>query len=279
MAGRFEVALKTFGGMRQVSQNIRTSTGADLPFPLMDDTANSASIIGENTALGSGPDLAFTQLTLKAYKYSSGIVLLPWELITDSAIDITSLVGDALGTRIARAQNTHFTTGDNSGKPQGATGTAMTVGVTGTSLAAGPTYANLIDLIYSVDAAYRSNAVFMFSDTTLATLRKLVDGNSRPLFWSDANSLATGVEGTLLGYRYIINNDMPALGTANAKSILFGDFSRGYLIRDVTTVQILRLNERYADTGQVAFVGHARGDGRLCDAGTHPIKCFKNAAS
>ena len=42
---------------------------------------------------------------------------------------------------------------------------------------------------------------------------------------------------------------------------------------------MLRLNERFADFGQVSFMGFARYDGNLLDAGTHPVKYFANAAS
>jgi hypothetical protein len=34
----------------------------------------------------------------------------------------------------------------------------------------------------------------------------------------------------------------------------------------------LRLNERYADFGQVGFIAFMRIDGNLVDAGTHPIR-------
>jgi hypothetical protein len=36
-------------------------------------------------------------------------------------------------------------------------------------------------------------------------------------------------------------------------------------------VSILRLNERYADTGEVGFIGYYRNTGFATNAGTHPI--------
>jgi len=271
-----ERAFKVFGGVRQVARILRTSTGADLPLPTMNDTSNVASIIGENTSLGSGPDLTFGQVTLKAFKYSSGIILVPFELLQDASVNVGQLVGEALGERIARGTSLHFTTGDNTGKPQGVT--AASAGKTGGTLGQ-ISYAELVDTLHSVDAAYRRNAVWMFNDQTLAYIRKIVDGNTRALIWNNAQSIANGVEPTLLGHRYIVNNDMPSLDTANAKPILFGDFDAGYIVRDVQDVQIIRMNERYADSGQVGFVGISRHDGRLVNAGTSPIKAFQNAAA
>jgi HK97 family phage major capsid protein len=271
-----ETALKQFGGMRNVARVIRTSTGADLPMPLLDDTANVASIVGENTTLGTA-SLTFGQTTFKAWKYSTGIVLVPFELLQDSSVNVGEVVGGALGTRIARGTNADFTSGNGTTAPQGIV-TAANVGLTSTTLG-NVTYDEIVTLIHSVDAAYRQNGVFMLHDQTLAAIRKLKDDGGRPLFWSDAQSLASGIEGTILGYKYVVNNDMPALATASAKSILFGDFNAGYAIRDVQDVQILRLAERYADVGQVAFVGLSRHDGRVIDAGTHPVQAFKNKAS
>jgi hypothetical protein len=39
----------------------------------------------------------------------------------------------------------------------------------------------------------------------------------------------------------------------------------------VRDLSIARLDERFADYGEVAYVGFSRIDGRLIDAGTHPI--------
>ena len=55
------------------------------------------------------------------------------------------------------------------------------------------------------------------------------------------------------------------------KSMLFGALKK-YQIRRVAEMRILRLTERFADFGQVGFLGLARYDGNLLDAGTHPVK-------
>jgi len=82
---------------------------------------------------------------------------------------------------------------------------------------------------------------------------------------------------TVNGYPYVINNDM-AVMAANAKSVLFGDFSN-YMIRDVLGVEVIRLVERYAEFNQVAFIAWARSDGALIDAGTHPVAYYANSAT
>ena len=129
-------------------------------------------------------------------------------------------------------------------------------------------------LEHSVDPAYRGNAKWMMSDSALMKTKLLVDSQGRPLW---AASISTGAPDTLMGYPIIINNDM-AVMAAGAKSVLFGD-SQKYIIRDVLGVTLLRLEERYADFHQVAFLAFARMDGDLLDAGTHPVKYFVNAAT
>jgi HK97 family phage major capsid protein len=88
--------------------------------------------------------------------------------------------------------------------------------------------------------------------------------------------LTNGAPDTILGYPYTINQSVAVPGS-NAKCILFGDFSK-YLIRDVRDITLLRLDERFAEFGQVAFLAFSRHDGDLLDAGTHPVKYATSAA-
>ena len=53
----------------------------------------------------------------------------------------------------------------------------------------------------------------------------------------------------------------------------------GLTVRDVQDVLLLRLEERYAEYLQVGFIAFARMDGKLVDAGTHPIKYYQNSAT
>lgn len=215
--------------------------------------------------------MTFAQITLKAYKYSSKLVRVSAELLQDTAIDLESFIGNALGTRIARILNTHFTTGDNSSKPQGVVNAGT--GVTCASASA-ITYSEILDLQHSVDPAYRANARFMLHDSTLKAIRKLVDDQNRPIFQQDITGASPG---TLLGWPIVVNQDIATIA-ASAKVIVAGDFSK-YLIRDVTDFTLLRLEERYADYHQVGFVGFSRHDGRILDAGTDPLKVMAMAAS
>jgi HK97 family phage major capsid protein len=48
---------------------------------------------------------------MNAYKFSSKIVAVPFELLQDSELDIEATVRELLAERLARVTNTYFTTG------------------------------------------------------------------------------------------------------------------------------------------------------------------------
>jgi HK97 family phage major capsid protein len=268
------IALKAFGGVRTAARNIQTATGATLPWPTMDDTGNVATILGtENTSVGSGTDLAFGQTAVGAYTYVSGAMPVSLQLLQDSVFDFDSLIETAMVTRFGRGQNAHFTNGSGVGQPQGVTAAAA-LGKTG---AAGQTtsvlWTDLVDLEHSVDPAYRKGASWMLHDSTLKAVAKFTDSIGRPLWLP---GLDVGAPDTILGYPYVVNQDMPVMVTG-ARSILFGDF-KNYLIRDALGLQIMVLRERYADQLQVAWSAFTRADGRFVSA-AQPIKYYANALS
>jgi HK97 family phage major capsid protein len=273
------IAEKAFGGMRAAARVLSTDTGVDLPWPTMDDTANVATIVGENTAGAAGTDLAFGSKTLKCWTYRSGYLPISIELLQDSAFDFDSLIRNALAIRFARGQNAHFTGGNGTTQPQGiALAASAAVGKQGI---AGQTVTvitdDLVDLEHSIDPAYRPGSIFMMHDTTVQALRKMKDSTGRPLWQVQDDPAMAGTAGaTINGYRYVVNQDMPVMA-ASALSIAFGNF-QNYIIRDVLGLRVTRLNERFAENGQIAFIAFQRTDGRLVSAGA-PLKFYKNSAT
>jgi HK97 family phage major capsid protein len=269
-----EVALLAFGGVRSVATVWRTATGGPLPVPMSNDTSNKGEIIAENTTQNE-LEMTFTQLVLDAYKYTSKYILASVEFLQDSSINVNEFLGQALANRIGRITNDHFTTGDASSKPNGIV-TASASGVT--SVADPPTYDNFVDLVHSVDPSYRVNARFMMNDATLKTIKKIKvlqysgDTTGVPL-WSP--SLVGGQPDTILGYPFVVNQSMASPGSS-AKKVIFGDLSK-YIVRDVRDFTLLRLDERFAELGQVAFLAFSRHDGDLLNAGTNPVKYMSQA--
>jgi HK97 family phage major capsid protein len=271
---RVEKSMLWFGTMLNEAEIIDTSTGAALTWPTYDDTSNVGAILAINTGV-SNQDVTFSQMSLGAFKYSSKQVLIPVELMQDSAFDMNALVADVLGERLGRILNTHFTTGAGTTVPYGVVTQAGTGKTGATGQTTSVTYDDIVDLVYSLDKAYRQKAKFMLNDATIKALRKLKDGNGLPL-WT-AGGPTSGEPDSLFGYPVVPNNDVAVMGTS-AKSIVFGDLTK-YKVRRVKDVTLLRLNERYADAHQVGFLAFARFDGNLLDSGTDPVKLYVNSAS
>lgn len=275
--GELLEAMKAFGGMRDVANIISTSGGNPLPWPTVDETGIEGEIVDENVA-ATDQDAAFGTMQLGAYKYSSKVFTIPFELLQDQGpgIDVEAFIRRAAAMRIARITNRHFTVGTGAAQPQGAVtaSAAGKVGATGKTVTCD--YDDLVDLEHSVDPAYRElpTVGFMFHDTTLRGLKKLKDADGRPLWTPGISSKEPDV---LLGYRYKINQAMAQMA-ANAKSILFGDL-HSYMIRDIMQVTLFRFDDSaFIKKGQIGFLAWSRHDGRLVTAG-QPLKHFQNSAT
>lgn len=131
------------------------------------------------------------------------------------------------------------------------------LGVTAASATA-ITADELIDLFYSLNSAYRKNAVWLLNDSTMKNIRKLKDSNGQYL-WQPA--LHEGGFDTLLGKRIYTSPYAPELA-AGKKTVAFGDFNY-YWIGDRLGITFKRLNERFAETGQIGFIASKRLDGKL----------------
>ena len=253
-----------FGSVASVANVITTDSGNDLPWMTNDDTGNVGAILAENTQIGE-QDVTFGVRTLSAYLYTSKLIRVSYQLMQDSAIDIEGFLARKMGERLGRIHNTHQTTGSGSAQPEGIV-TGATTGKT-TGAAGAITYNEIVDLIHSVDPAYRStNAKFMFSDDILAYLRKIVDdsggsGLGRPI-WEP--SVQVGAPNTIHGHPYVVNQDMAGttagVPVTTNTTMLFGDFSTGYVVRDVKGLSVVRLDERYADYLQVGWFAYDRQD-------------------
>ena len=265
-------AIDSIANMAAISDVLTTTSGETINWPTEDDTANEGAILAENTQV-TEQDMEWGTASVDAYMYTSKLVRVSIQLLQDNSYDAENRLGRALGRRIGRVQNRHFTVGTGTAQPEGVV-TGAVVGKTG---AAGQLttieFDDLIDLEMSVNEVYRNNGRFLLSDSALTALRKEKDGNGAYI-WQP--STQAGVPSLLNGRPYTINNSVPD-PAASAKSVLFGDFREGYLIRRVRDVQLLRLAERYADFLQVGFLAFHRADGT--PQNTAAYRAFQHAAA
>lgn len=255
--------LKAFGGIATAAEVITTSEGNLLPYPTVDDTANVGEIVAEGGTFAAGADMVFAQRTLSAYKYMAGgggnlPLKVSWELLQDSAFDVSSFIARKLGERIARVQATHWATGTGSGQPQGIVTPITTSGTIGTL-----GLADLVATILFLDPAYRAGASWLMNDATYGTVMGLNDSTGRPLLTGVNDGIAVDItQPRLLGYPVIIDQGMPSKATG-AKFLAFGNVNEAYVIRRVKDVTLVVLNELYAANGQTGFMAWARADGAV----------------
>ena len=271
---KFVETMKYYGPMLAEAEVITTETGANYQWPTNDDTSNVGAILAENTQV-SEQDVTLGTASLDAYMYTSKLVRVSYQLLQDSAFDFESWLARKLGERVGRILNQHFTTGTGTAQPDGITAPAAAVTGTGSLASTGGfSYDNLVDLTEALDPAYAGgNQKFMMHQTVRKAVRKLKDSQNRPI-WEP--SVQAGVPSTLLGYEYVLNNDMATVAQ-NSKSLGFGDIRQAYVARIVTDLATLRLTERYADYLQVGFLGFQRADGTLQDG--NAFKIFQTTAT
>lgn len=251
-------ALKSYGGMLQVSDVINRSTGVELPFPVSDDSASVGEIVSEHSDR-TDDDIATDEVRIPTFLYSSKAITVSYQLLQDSAFNLPEYIAKALGTRIGRILNSHLTDGTGTTMPRGAVTDAYSV-----TPAGGLDYDFLVDVQDSLEQAYQANATWMVSRANFGLIRKMVDGNERPLIWDGGMNLSAGQNYTLLGQPVVINNDLDDI-------LLYGDF-KNFKVLQVQDVIVQRFDDYvFAKKHHVGFAAWARYGGGLVDAGTHPI--------
>ena len=250
------------GEVERLAKKLDTAGGALLDYPTINDTATDANLISEAAAV-TVQDMTFANAQLSAYNYASQ-VRVSMQLLQDNAFDLNGFLAESMGERIARATNGAFTTGTGSSQPQGiVTGSSLgKTAASATAIAAD----DILDLIHSIDPAYRNKASFglMAHDNIIAAIRALGIGsaNDFPVF---IPSMEAGQPDKLFGYNVYYNNDMQSSIATGTKTLIAADFSK-YVVRSAGGVQFVRLNERYMDELEVGFVAYARKDAKVLDS-------------
>lgn len=186
-------------------------------------------------------------------------------LLEDAAVNVEAEVSTDLAEEFGRLEGVAFVTGDGVKRPTGFMSDAN-IDFTLSGAATAVTADSLIDLFYSLAAFYRMNATWMMNGTSLASVRKLKDGEGNYL-WRPG--LEAGQPETILGRPVVEAVDMPDIG-AGTYPIAFGDFNSAYRIYDRVALSVLRDPYTVATSGLVRF--HAR---RRVGGGTVKAEAIK----
>lgn len=199
----------------------------------------------------------FSEKSIGAHKLTA-LIKVSEELLNDSAFDLESYFSQEFARQISNAEEDAFVTGTGTDRPFGIFDEKEGGEVGVTTAGATITADELIDLYHSLRAPYRKKAVWLLNDSTIQAVRKLKDENKQYI-WQP--SLQVGLPDTLLGRPVYTTNSIPGVA-AGEKVIAFGDLSY-YWIGDRTGITFKRLNELYADRGQIGFLATKRVDARL----------------
>ena len=247
-------ALEEENIFRRIATVIHSNSG-DRKIPVVASKGTAGWI--DEEGLYPESDDSFGQLSLGAYKLGT-MIKISEELLNDSAFDMEGYITGECARRVGTKEEEAVFKGDGTGKPLGLLADTGGADIGVTTTGASITADDVIDLYYSLRVPYRKKAKWIMNDSTVSALRKLKDQNGQYL-WQP--SLVAGTPNTILGCEVISSPFMPSIA-AGEKAIAFGDYSY-YWIADRQGRTFKRLNELFATTGQVGFLGAQRVDGKL----------------
>jgi HK97 family phage major capsid protein len=184
------------------------------------------------------------------------------DLLRFSALPIEALVRERLAYKFAITLEKAYMTGSGVGQPLGlfvasANGIPTSRDVATGNLATGVTFDGLISAKYFLKAGYQATAQWLFHRDIVATIAKLKDLEGRYV-WQPA--VVAGQPDTILGRPVLMTEYAPNTIATALYVGMFGDFSF-YWIADSMEFLLERLNELYAATNQVGFIGRLFSDG------------------
>lgn len=237
------------GVIRNLASNLRMYDGSSHIWVY--DSEDYSQFVDEGDTIPGFDSIdEFSQIPVNAHKIAS-LVKVTAEFVRDSVFNVEDHITRRMAKSFAMTEDRAFLTGTGIGEPTGLLHDEE--GAEIADMVDSITYDDCIGLFFSVKPEYRKHAVWIMNDHTALALRKLKDDAGNYL-WNNA-------DGTILGKRVAICNDMPD-AEAGSKPVLFGDLSY-YWVIDRTPASIKPLRELFAVNGQVGYVVKERLDAKL----------------
>lgn len=237
--------------LRKLCTVLKTNTTMRIPTIIAD---GEATWIPENEPVQFS-EAVCGEIVLDAYKLAHKVIVSD-EMLEDAQFDVEDYIRQLFVESVSAAEELALFIGDGNGKPTGLLHQASTGWVS--EKAGDITYDDILNLIHSVKSPYRKNAVLVMSEDAITKLLSIIHyhGDSP---WDV--SLKDGTTKTLFGYPVYTTNYLDRV-LPGTKPVLFGDFSY-FWIGERGKRSVKRLIERYADTGQVAYITTERIDAKL----------------
>lgn len=204
-------------------------------------------------------------VVLGAHKLTTDAAVASSELLQDSAIDVRKWLVDEQSESVGLGAGYQLTVGAGGASAPTGICTALASKATAAAYpAASATNADLValvdallDLQYGVNATYRKRGHYMITSDVERLIRKAKDAEGNPVWQA---STRDGAPATIHGRPYIINDEM----TAEEGDVfaIYGDMKQ-YKVRISRDLSIKQLNETYALSDQIGWVGFMRLDGNV----------------
>lgn len=231
-----------------------------LDIPYIDTSAGDITVAyaDEFTALLSSAN-KFGSVTLTGYLIGA-LTLISRSLVNNSDFDVVAITIDHMAENWARFIEKECLKGTDN-KVTGAL-KGVTADQTVTAAKAAAVNADeLIDVQEAVADVYQQNAIWIMAKKTRAAIRKLKDNEGRYLLNADLNA-PWGY--SLLGKPVFASDSMDAMA-AGKDVILYGDMS-GLAVKEIESMEIEVLREKFADQHAVGVIGWAELDAKVENA-------------
>lgn len=229
--------------MRRLA-TVRT-IGTDTYKKLVNQGGASSGWVGEKGARAETNTPTLTEIAINT-KEIYAMPAATQTLLDDSRVDIAGWLADEVSIEFSEQESEAFINGNGVEQPKGIAAYAMAAnssyvwGKVGYITSGNASLVNdldkLIDLQHALKPVYRNGAAWLMNDATLATIRKMKDGDGNYIW---VPGLKDGAPDTLLGKPVEIDDNVDDIGTGKYP-IFFANFKRAYLIIDRQGVRVLR---------------------------------------
>lgn len=247
--------------MRQWATRYQVTGAESLGVPSLDTDPADPAWTSELAIGTEDSSMAFGKRELKPNPLAKYIKIS--RKLLRKAPSAESLVMARLAYKFAVTEENAFLNGSGVGEPLGvftasangiSTGRDVSTGNTITAV----TFDGLKEAKYTLKGQYWPRARWIFHRTGVKNIAKLKDGDGQYIW---AESVRVGEPDRLLGLPLFMSEYCPSTFTTLLYVGILGDFSN-YWIADSLAMEMQRLDELYAATNQVGFIGRLETDGQ-----------------
>lgn len=213
----------------------------------------------------------FGKVTLNGY-LAGALAKISKKLINNTDIDVVPFVTDQMAIAYALFYEHECLVGTD----EKATGLLAGIAAGHTITAAKKSSLNADELIECQDKVpdqLQQNAIWIMSSATRTAIRKMKDQEGRYLLQDDITSPFGSV---LLGKPVFVSDNMPEMGTANNKAVVYGDMTAlGVKVTEDLEIQVLA--EKFATQHAVGVIGWTEIDTKVVNE--QKVSCIKMGSS